>query len=68
MIDSIATRYKKLPSEILSEGDTFDMLVMDVAVTYDQYIRNKKDKKPQPGHMYDPEQLKELGRKYYNIE
>lgn len=34
MLDSVATRYHLLPSEVLARADTVDLLVMDVAITW----------------------------------
>tara|TARA_R100001510_G_C7656880_1_gene217531 strand:- start:12039 stop:12245 length:207 start_codon:yes stop_codon:yes gene_type:complete len=45
MFDVMARRYSKLPSEILREADSFDMMVMDVAQTYEQYLDAKNNKK-----------------------
>ena len=37
LIDSLAERYGCLPSKVLSEGDTFDLMVLDVSLTYRKY-------------------------------
>lgn len=33
-IDTLGSRYGKLPSEILTEATTFDLVIMDAAMTY----------------------------------
>jgi len=44
MFDVMARRYSKLPSEILREADSFDVMVMDVAHTYESWLQAKQDK------------------------
>lgn len=34
MLDSLANRYKLLPSEVLAKADTLDVLVADTAISY----------------------------------
>lgn len=46
MIDAMAKRYSMLPSQIMEQASTFDLVIMDSALTYEQYLMNK-DK---PGH------------------
>lgn len=41
MLDQMAQRYGLLPSEILTKATTFDMVVMDISLTMEQYHRNK---------------------------
>lgn len=38
-------RYGKLPSELFLNADTFDLMVMDVALGYERYINDKQSKK-----------------------
>lgn len=40
-IDGLGKRYGLLPSEVLSKGNTFDLYIMDAALTFEQY-HNKK--------------------------
>lgn len=40
-IDAMAKRYGKLPSEILSNASTLDLVVLDAAVTYEHYLHEK---------------------------
>jgi hypothetical protein len=64
-MDMLARTYGKLPSEVLNDGDTFDMLVFDVSNSYTQYQQNKqKGKAPKTGD-FNKDQLSELSKKYY---
>ena len=45
MFDTMGRRYSKLPSEILRTADSFDLMVMDVAHTYEQYLDAKANNK-----------------------
>ena len=62
MLDNLATRYSKLPSQVLREADSFDLSVMDVALTYRKYQQDKEDGKMDPS-MYDMDSLQELREK-----
>lgn len=44
LIDALANRYGVLPSFLLRHGDTFDLLVMDVAMRKQKQEYNKKHK------------------------
>ena len=51
-IDGLAKRYGMLPSKIISEADTFDLYIMDIALTFEQYhhkkaMNNGKDPLPE---------------------
>ncbi len=58
MVDAIAKRYGVLPSMLIAEGDTFDLMVMDVAMSWEIHMKNKH--KGQHQQDYDPEQLQEV--------
>tara|TARA_R110002050_G_scaffold47419_2_gene110696 strand:+ start:567 stop:782 length:216 start_codon:yes stop_codon:yes gene_type:complete len=45
MFDVMGRRYSKLPSELLRDADSFDLMVMDVASTYEQYLDAKQNNK-----------------------
>lgn len=61
MIDGLAKRYGKLPSEILINSNTLDLYVMDVAMTFESYHHKKQmnNGKEDPEH-YSEEQLLEI--------
>ncbi len=57
-IDGLAKRYGKLPSEILCEANTFDLYIIDAAMTYEQYHHKKAMNKGQePLDNYTTEDL-----------
>jgi hypothetical protein len=45
MFDAMGRRYSKLPSELLREADSFDLMVMDVASTYEAFENAKSNNK-----------------------
>lgn len=45
MIDSLGQRYGMLPSRILCEADSFDVFVMDAAMSYEKYMHDKEMRK-----------------------
>ena len=49
MLDAIAKRYGVLPSHLIEHGDTFDLMVMDVAVGYESMIQDNKKGVVNPG-------------------
>lgn len=65
LVDALSTRYNKMPSDILNDADTFDMLVFDVAVTYEKYLRNKEKNDGSVADVFSKERINEIGRKYY---
>tara|TARA_R110002126_G_scaffold189105_1_gene337404 strand:+ start:284 stop:505 length:222 start_codon:yes stop_codon:yes gene_type:complete len=40
-IDSLGKRYGMLPSEVLSRSNTFDLYIMDAALTFENYHHKK---------------------------
>lgn len=63
-IDFLAKRYGKLPSEIMSQGTTFDLYVSDVAVKYQNWLY-EKEKNPHSAaqakdHGLSKEQMKAM--------
>jgi hypothetical protein len=40
-IDAMAKRYGYLPSDIMSRASTFDMVVMDAAISYESYLEKQ---------------------------
>ena len=40
-IDTIGKRYGLLPSEVIKRADSFDLFIMDAALTFEQY-HNKR--------------------------
>ena len=63
-IDGLAKRYGKLPSEILRDGNTFDLFIIDAALTYEQYHHKKAMNKGQePIENYTTEDLLKIYNK-----
>lgn len=44
-IDTLGKRYGLLPSEVLMRADTFDLYIMDAALTFEQYHNKRAGKK-----------------------
>jgi hypothetical protein len=60
-IDGLGKRYGKLPSEVIKKADTFDLYIMDAALSFEQYHHKKamnKGKPPLPE--YSQEQLQNI--------
>ena len=49
MIDTLGKRYGMLPSKVISEANTFDVFIMDAAITYENHMQEKAYKKHHPG-------------------
>ena len=63
-LDGLGKRYGMLPSEILSRGNTFDLYIMDCALSFENYhhkkaMNNGKDPTPE----YTPDELIEMFNK-----
>ena len=56
----MAQRYGKLPSQILGQADTFDLMVFDVAMTYQAAENSRRNKQAMPTKAYDQSQLQEI--------
>jgi len=41
MIDSLGKRYGMLPSEVLNRSNTFDLYIMDVALSFENFHHKK---------------------------
>jgi hypothetical protein len=48
-VDTMASRYGMLPSRVMQDANTFDLVIMDAALGYQNYLRNKDD----PNHVPD---------------
>jgi hypothetical protein len=64
MLDSLAHRYKLLPSEVIQRGDTLDVLVMETTLQWQRRHREaaeaKATGKAPPGPKLSQEQLKAM--------
>lgn len=63
-IDAMAKRYAKLPSEIMSSASTFDMVVMDAALSYEGYLeqQHRQQASGKPPDLPEEELLKIVER------
>lgn len=59
MIDTIAKRYGVLPSNLLMNGDSLDLMVFDVALTWEKMQRDKANNNVDQS-MYRQEDLQEM--------
>lgn len=49
MLDQMAQRYGLLPSQVMQTASTWDMVIMDMAMTFEHHQHNKQ----QPGYVPD---------------
>jgi hypothetical protein len=57
-IDGLAKRYGKLPSEIMSHANTFDLYIIDAAMTFEQdHHKKAMNKGQEPLDNYTTEDL-----------
>jgi hypothetical protein len=43
-LDTMGQRYGMLPSRLIAEGSTFDLVVMDMAMTYEKHLNESSQK------------------------
>ena len=60
-VDTMAERYKVLPSKIMNEATTFDLYIMDAALSYHNYQHNKSQGKLAENYTVDD--LQEIMKK-----
>ena len=61
----MAQRYSVLPSNLLKNADSFDLMVYDVAVTYQKIQEDKANKRVSPD-LYKQEDLQAIMDKVKN--
>jgi hypothetical protein len=42
-LDTMASRYGHLPSEIMIRANTFDLVIMDAAMSYQSHLEKQQD-------------------------
>lgn len=55
-LDGLGKRYGLLPSEVLQRGNTFDLYILDCALSFEHYHHEKamnKGKEPVPNYSQD---------------
>lgn len=57
MIDTLARTYGCLPSAVLKNADTFDLMVFDIAMANHEIENAKANKQPIPSKYYKQEDL-----------
>lgn len=62
MLDAIAKRYGVLPSYLIEHGDTFDLMVMDVAVGYESMLQDKQNGVVNPGRFNQEDLMERLNK------
>lgn len=62
LVDSMAERYSMLPTHILKDATTLDMVVFDVAMSYRQHASKKHDPNYVP--QVDQRELEEIMKKH----
>lgn len=46
-IDTLASRYSLLPSEVMQRASTFDLAIMDAAIAYTNYVNRDPNAPPE---------------------
>lgn len=59
-IDGIGKRYGLLPSQVIKDADTFDLYIMDAAMSFEHYHNKKQANGKAPIPDYTDEQLLEI--------
>ena len=63
-IDSLGKRYGLLPSEVLIRADTFDLYVLDAALTCEKFFQDKQSNKGRvPSEYYSQDKLQQIFEK-----
>lgn len=57
-LDRMAERYGMLPSQVMNHGSTFDLYVMDAALSYDNY--HQKKSQGDVAQSYSVDELQEM--------
>ena len=60
MVDAMAERYSVLPSDVLSKGNTLDLLIFDASNSYRKYQQDKASGKPLKTEDFSQEELKSI--------
>ena len=59
-IDGLGKRYGLLPSQVIQDADTFDLYIMDAAMSFEHYHHKKQIDGKAPLPDYTDEQLLEI--------
>jgi hypothetical protein len=61
-IDGIGKRYGMLPSQVISQADTFDLYILDAAMSFEHYHNKKASTGKEPVPDYSQDELQEILR------
>ena len=61
-IDAIGKRYSLLPSEVMEKASTFDLVVLDAALGYQNYMQDKAEGKKQIPKLSQEEMMAAMER------
>jgi len=59
-IDSIGKRYGMLPSQVIKNADTFDLYIMDAAMSFENYHNKKQSSGKAPIPEYTQDELLDM--------
>ncbi len=59
-VDGIGKRYGLLPSQVIKEADTFDLYIMDAAMSFEHYHNKKQADGKAPIPNYTQDELQEM--------
>ena len=62
-VDTIGSRYGLLPSEVIKRADSFDLFIMDAALSFEQYHNKKSETGKAPVPDYTDDELLEIFNK-----
>jgi hypothetical protein len=63
-IGRMAEKYGKLPHEVIESANTYDLMIMDVLATYENYEQQKASGKVDPKvYGYNEDELKSMMEK-----
>ena len=57
LLDSMASKYSLLPSELLHRGTTLDIQIFDIARSYERYARIKAETGREPAPTLTQDQM-----------
>lgn len=60
MIDTMAERYAMLPSEVLTRGNTMDLLIFDACSSYKRHLQDRANGAPLKTEDFNQDELKQI--------
>lgn len=60
LLDTVASRYSRLPSQVLEEADTFDLFVLNTALAIQNYYADKAQGKSGSPKNYSQQDLQAM--------